>query len=90
MRKLLTVLIGLAIMVAFTMSVGCKEVSAKTEKLHYKKIEMNFTGSAKVYVDPETGVQYIVFADWFGKGYGIGITPRLDADGKPMVGRSVK
>lgn len=87
MRKAL--LIGLATMVAFTMLVGCKETSAKTEKLHYRKIKMDFTGPTFIYIDPETGVQYIVFDEWRGDG-GIGITVRLDADGKPMVDESVR
>lgn len=87
MRKLLTVLIGLATMVAFTMLIGCKETSAATESNYtYRTLSVPYC----IYVDPETGVQYIVFKKYLGNGGGIGITPRLDADGKPMVGRSVK
>lgn len=87
MRKLLTVLIGLAIMVAFTMSVGCKATSAATELNYTYRI---LSVPSCIYVDPETGVQYIVFKKYLGNGGGVSITPRLDADGKPMVGRSVK
>lgn len=42
-----------------------------------------------VWVDPETGVQYIII-DEFGLNGGIGITPRLDANGKIMVCKDMK
>ena len=38
-----------------------------------------------IYVDPETRVQYIVFDEQWGFAGGLGITPRLDANGKPML-----
>lgn len=88
MRKALAVLIGLATMVAFTMLVGCKETSAKTEKSNYKYRTISVPHD--IYVDPETGVQYIVIGKFWGSSGGLGITPRLDADGKPMVDGSVR
>lgn len=81
-------LIGLATMVAFTMLVGCKETNAKTEKSNYQY--RTFSVPNDIYVDPETGVQYIVIGKFYGSSGGLGITPRLDADGKPMIDRGMK
>ena len=39
------------------------------------------SGEKKVYVDKETGVNYL----WVHAGYAGGLTPLLDADGKPIV-----
>ena len=36
---------------------------------------------AQIWVDRETGVQYL----WHKSGYGGGITPLLDKDGKPVI-----
>ena len=38
-------------------------------------------GLRQVIVDKETGVNYLVIIS----GYGLGITPILDKDGKPIV-----
>lgn len=38
-------------------------------------------GSRQILVDRETGVNYIVLKS----GYGLGITPVLDKDGKPVI-----
>ncbi len=35
----------------------------------------------EIWVDKETGVQYLYHA----AGYGAGLTPLLDRDGKPMI-----
>lgn len=81
-------LVGLAVVVASVFLIGCKETNAEAKKLNYTYRTISVPSC--IYVDPETGVQYIVFKKYLGNGGGIGITPRLDADGKPMVGRSVK
>lgn len=39
------------------------------------------TGLIKVIVDRETGVNYL----WIESGYAGGLTPLLDAEGKPIV-----
>ena len=39
------------------------------------------TGLIKVIVDRETGVNYL----WIQSGYAGGLTPLLDAEGKPIV-----
>ena len=56
----------------------------KKEK-RFKKIfsqSGGFTGAAiEIYVDQETGVNYVYFQN----GYGGGLTPLLDKDGKVVV-----
>ncbi len=39
------------------------------------------SGETQILVDQETGVQYL----WHCQGYAGGITPLLDADGKPVL-----
>ena len=41
------------------------------------------SGLIQVIVDKETGVNYL----WVKSGYAVGLTPLLDADGKPIVER---
>lgn len=45
--------------------------------------EKSFSTEKTIYVDKETGVNYLFIAS----GYGGGLTPLLDADGKPVVTR---
>lgn len=40
-----------------------------------------FIGRKAIYVDKETGVNYL----FIGYGFGAGLTPLLDADGKPVI-----
>ena len=81
-------LIGLASIVAFAVLVGCRETSATMAPMRYCVKKMDFRGPSEVFVDPETGVQYIVFDRVWRFGGGLGITPRLGADGKPKIDRS--
>ena len=41
----------------------------------------NFTTNVQIWVDRETGVNYL----WQSSGYGGGLTPRLKPDGTPVV-----
>ena len=41
----------------------------------------NFTTSVQIWVDRETGVNYL----WQSSGYGGGLTPLLKPDGTPVV-----
>lgn len=41
----------------------------------------SFSTVRTLFVDRETGVNYLVIKD----GYGTGVTPLIDADGKPVV-----
>lgn len=78
MKKLLFLLTIMVCILAF--GVIDKRVSANNQHPTYNKFHL----PSVVWVDPETGVQYIVI-DEFGLNGGIGITPRLDTNGKPMV-----
>lgn len=46
-----------------------------------EKIDVSFLTDAMVIVDKETGVNYLYVC----RGYGGGLTPLLNADGKPIV-----
>lgn len=49
-----------------------------------KRFEKTYSqdlGSTMIYVDKETGVNYLFIAN----GYAGGLTPLLDRDGKPVV-----
>ena len=54
---------------------------AKKEKRFVKRYSDGSFSSFEVWVDTETGVNYVVYAS----GYAGGITPLLDADGKVVV-----
>lgn len=43
--------------------------------------EMKEEGVRQILVDTETGVHYLAWKS----GYGAGITPLLDSDGKPII-----
>jgi len=48
------------------------------------RFEKNYTqkmGTIEIIVDKETGVQYLICVN----GYGGGVTPLLDKDGKPAI-----
>jgi hypothetical protein len=45
--------------------------------------ELKNEGVRQILVDKETGVNYLLWK----AGYGAGITPLLDSDGKPIVTR---
>ena len=86
MRKVLVTV--LTIMIAFTLLLGCTIASAKMKNVNYHKREMSFNNKFDLYIDPETGVQYIVICEVGFSGVGVAMTPRLNADGKPMIDSS--
>ena len=47
----------------------------------FEKIYAQGMGTMQIWVDKETGVNYLVAS----MGYGGGITPLLDRDGKPVI-----
>ena len=47
----------------------------------FEKIYTQGMGTMQIWVDKETGVNYLVAS----MGYGGGITPLLDRDGKPVI-----
>lgn len=69
MKKLIVIL-----MVWCSLLVGCGDTD-------FKKVEGNKTNEVQVYVDPETGVNYLIY-DSYRQG---GITVRYNADGSIMV-----
>ena len=68
MKKLVVIL-----MLWCSLLVGCDT--------DFEKVDGNKTNSIKVYVDPETGVNYLIYDD----PYRGGITVRYNADGSIMV-----
>jgi hypothetical protein len=81
MKKLILLLTTLMFMVPIL----AEATSQRTLEIKYKKSIMRFTGEQEVYVDPETGVEYIVIFERKQYGLGVGITPRLNADGTLRV-----
>lgn len=43
--------------------------------------QSGFSAAVQIWVDKETGVNYL----YMGQGYGGGLTPLLDRDGKPII-----
>lgn len=68
MKKLVVIL-----MVWCSLLVGCKS--------DIKKIDGNYTNDVMVYVDPETGVNYLIYNNL----HQGGITVRYNSDGSIMV-----
>ena len=52
------------------------KVEDRFEKIYSQKM-----GTIEIIVDKETGVQYLICVN----GYGGGITPLLDKDGRPLL-----
>lgn len=52
-----------------------------SKEKRFKKVYSQELGSIVVYVDKETGVNYL----WISGGYSGGLTPLLDRDGKPVI-----
>ena len=73
MKKIVSLILVIAIMLL----VGCDNTEADTQ---YKYIQER-SSKCCIYVDEETGVNYIKYIDV----YGGGITVRLNADGTPYV-----
>lgn len=54
---------------------------AKDNRFEKVYSQSTFSGSTQILVDKETGVNYI----YHSSGYGGGLTPLLDREGKPVV-----
>ena len=52
----------------------------------FEKVYSQDLGSTIIYVDKETGVNYLFVAN----GYAGGLTPLLDRDGKPVITTVIK
>ena len=53
---------------------------AKKEK-RFQEVYSQELGTVKIYVDKQTGVNYV----YVGNGYGGGLTVLLDSEGKPVI-----
>lgn len=54
---------------------------AKDKRFERVYTQSTMTGTTQILVDKETGVNYMYHAS----GYGGGLTPLLDRDGKPVI-----
>lgn len=54
---------------------------AKDNRFEKVYSQSTFSGSTQILVDKQTGVNYI----YHSSGYGGGLTPLLDREGKPVV-----
>lgn len=84
MKKAL--LIGLAIIVGCSLLAGCRTKREDRQYVKYNTKVFDVDNHQRIYIDKETGVQYIIlYSD-----RGVGVSVRLDADGKPMVDKGVR
>lgn len=74
MKKFIVILFALVLTLCL---VGCEETS-KSNKAEPRE---ESTSNILIWIDEETGVQYIIYSDKKGYGGMGGITPRLNADG---------
>ncbi len=58
-----------------------KEVLDMAKEKRFKKTYSQGAGSLEVWVDKETGVNYL----YYSSGYGGGLTVLLDKEGKPII-----
>ena len=54
---------------------------AKAKNTRFEKVYSQGLGIVAIWVDKETGVNYLAHQS----GYGAGITPLLDREGKPVI-----
>ena len=54
---------------------------ARDDKRFERVYSQDVLRTLEIWVDKETGVNYL----YIGQGYGAGLTPLLDKDGKPVV-----
>lgn len=76
MKKIISLILVIAIMLL----VACAETTEADTQNDY--IQDGY-GYCEIIVDKETGVNYVVYANYHKKSGGI--TPRLNADGTPYV-----
>lgn len=55
--------------------------AAESERFKLIDSYESLTSKIKVFVDNDTGVQYLMYKS----GYGVGVTVMVDADGNPLV-----
>lgn len=55
--------------------------AAESERFKLIDSYENLTSKIKVFVDNDTGVQYLMYKS----GYGVGVTVMVDGEGKPLM-----
>lgn len=81
-------IISLILVIAIILLVGCADVEyaeadTQTNDIQDDVYYIQDDGYYEIYVDKETGVNYVAYTNHHKKGGGI--TPRLNADGTPFV-----
>ena len=73
-------IISLILVIAIILLVGCSDVEYAEADTHIEYMQDYY---CDIYVDEETGVNYIIYNNYHCDNGGI--TPRLNADGTPYV-----
>ena len=73
--------ISLILVIAIILLVGCAETTEANTKVNYIQDCMDNFEPCRIFVDKETGVNYIVYIGT----KSCALTPRLNADGTPYV-----
>ncbi len=60
---------------------GCGSYTPPTEET---KLETRESDDISVWIDKDTGCEYLVFMDYAGQGAAGGITPRMELDGSQV------
>lgn len=78
MKKIITLILTIAVLTVCLL--GCED-SNETEI----EIKQKTNQAISIWIDEETGVQYIIYGESWGYSGGAGITPRLNADGSLYI-----
>lgn len=74
----------LTIVILSVCLMGCEvlnESDSNESDSFESKLKQASNDSIRIWIDEETGVQYIIYGESWGYSGGAGITPRLNADG---------
>ena len=79
MKKLLAIILTMAMALCVAGCSGTEEETCKSEKQPFSRTTYDMQGTTyvSVIVDQETGVNYVFYKS----GYGGGLSPRYNADG---------
>jgi hypothetical protein len=79
--------LGILLLIYATKNIINKEVIKMASEKRFEKIHSDGAFSPmKIWVDKETGVNYLVYES----GYACGMTPLLDREGKPIISPIVR
>ena len=79
MKKLLAIILTMAMVLCAAGCSGTEEETCQSEKQPFSRTTYDMTGTTyvSIIVDQETGVNYVFYKS----GYGGGLSPRYNADG---------